>query len=89
VFELAQGDLEAADELLELSVVNQRYQRLRRSIAWTNIARAEVRAASGDVSSAHALLDEARAEMELLGEPGGIAGCDALEARLQSSLSSS
>jgi len=88
-FELAQGELETARDLLERSVAEQRLQRLRRSVAWTNIVRAEVLAALGDVSQAHALLDEARAEMEHLGEPGGKDGCAALHARLQSPLSSS
>jgi ATP/maltotriose-dependent transcriptional regulator MalT len=88
-FELAQGELEAARDLLELSVVEQRLQRLRRSAAWTNIARAEVLAALGDEPQAHALLEEARSEMEALGEPGGLEGCDALRVRLQSPLSSS
>jgi predicted ATPase/DNA-binding SARP family transcriptional activator len=89
MFELAQGELETACDLLELSVINQRLQRLRRSTAWTNIARAEALAALGDVSQAHALLEEARSEMEQLGEPGGLAGCAELESRLQSPLSSS
>jgi predicted ATPase/DNA-binding SARP family transcriptional activator len=88
-FELAQGELEAARDLLERSIEHQRLQRLRRSMAWTNIARAEALAALGDVSRAHELLLDARTVLEELGEPGGIAGCDALEARLQSPLSSS
>jgi hypothetical protein len=66
-----------------------RYQHLDRTIVWADIARAEVNAALGEITAAHALLDGARAEMERLGEPGGIEACDALEARLQSQLSSS
>jgi tetratricopeptide (TPR) repeat protein len=88
-FELAQGEIETARDLLERSIEQQGYQRLRRSMAWTNIARAETLAALGDISQARALLDHARAEMQQLGEPGGVDGCDALEARLQSPLSSS
>jgi hypothetical protein len=74
-FELAQGELEAARDLFDRSIVNQCSQRLRRSIAWTNIARAEVLAALGEGSQAHALLDEARSELGALGEPGGLQAC--------------
>ena len=88
-FELAQGRLEEARDLLDRSVEQQHLQGLRRSLAWTNIARAEVVAALGDEAVARALLEAARSEMEQLGEPGGLDGCAALEARLQSPLSSS
>ena len=86
---MAQGDLATADELLQLSAVHQRWQRFRRSIAWTNLARAEPALALGDERYARTLLEEARAEMEILGEPGGRDGCAAVEARLQALLSSS
>ena len=65
-----------------------RFQHLDRAIAWADIARAEMNAALGDVTAAHAILDAARAEMKRLGEPGGLEGCAALEAQLQSLLSS-
>jgi predicted ATPase/DNA-binding SARP family transcriptional activator len=87
-FELAQGELATARELLDRAFVHMRYQHLDRTIAWADIARAEVNAALGDLSAAHALLDSARAEMERLGEPGGLDACAAFEAQLQSPLSS-
>jgi tetratricopeptide (TPR) repeat protein len=87
-FELAQGRFESARSLLERSAAGQRLQRLRRTMAWTQLALAEALAALGSEPEAHALLEEAEAEMQRLGEPGGAEGCAALQARLQSLLSS-
>jgi predicted ATPase/DNA-binding SARP family transcriptional activator len=88
-FELAQGDLETARELFERGVQNMQFQHLLRPIAWTNLARAEVHAALGEFDQAHALLQSSAAEMERLGEPGGIERCNELQELLQSPLSSS
>jgi len=87
-FELAQGEFEAARALFDRASVHMHYQHLDRAITWVNLARAEVHAALGDVAAAQALLDEARATVERLGEPGGLEACAAFEARLQSPLSS-
>jgi hypothetical protein len=87
-FELAQGELETARGLLERSKSAQQVQRLRRSIAWIDIALVETLVALDDEGPAQTLLEQVTAEMERLGEPGGSEACAALEERLQSPLSS-
>ena len=87
-FEVAQGELEAGIDLLERGVRNMEFQHLVRPIAWVNLARVEVYAMLGQHERALALLREAAADMERLGEPGGTARCIALEDLLQSPLSS-
>jgi predicted ATPase/DNA-binding SARP family transcriptional activator len=88
-FELAQGDLATARELLDGLELHMHYQRLDRAMAWVDIALAEISVEEGDIAGAREFLELARAEMERLGEPGGLESCAAFEARLQSPLSSS